>query len=367
MIMADIFTDWKLGSLDIPNRLVRSATWEGMADENGAVTPRLAEFMEDLAKNQVGLIISSNLYVAANGRAQAAQAGIHSNDMLPGLSRMVAAVHKHKGIIAAQIAHGGGHTKSAFIGGGQPVGPSPFFNPLHQEQVAELSRSQIEDIIAHFGKAAVRAREAGFDAIELHMAHGYLANQFLNPVTNTRNDEYGQRALFALNVYKHVRQEVGAAFPVFVKINSEDGHEGMQTIDDTLPVAQELDKLKVDAIEVSGGIRMGAGLKFSELSPSRRAMKPSDEGYFFNNAIKIKERVKCPVISVGGWRSRDRIEEALDHVDAVAMSRPFIAQPDLPRVLRENGKSKCISCDKCFAIAAEQGLACILNMKGNKA
>ena len=365
--MAEIFSSWKIGKLEIANRLVRSATWEGLAREDGQVVDRLVDAYAQLAKNKVGLIITSNLFVDADGKAQVGQAGIHNNDMLPGLSRLVEAVYKHKGVIAAQLAHSGGNTKSALIGGKKPHGPSKYFNPLHQQEVEELSLGQIEDIIEKFGKAAKRARAVGFDAIELHLAHGYLANQFLNPATNQRQDNYGQPYLFALNSYKQVRQEVGSDCPVFIKINSEDSHEGMQTIENVLPLMKDFNQLGLDAVEVSGGLRLGVTYQDSQLSSSRKAMKPEEEGYFFDNAVAIKQVVDFPVISVGGWRSRARVEEALNQVDAIAMSRPFIAQPDLAEQWQRGvSKSKCISCDKCFALNAEFGLSCILNMNKNK-
>ncbi len=360
--MAEIYSAWNLGDVKINNRLVRSATWEGLAEENGQTTARLIEAMATLAQNRVGLIISSNLYVSENGKAQVKQAGIYSQAMVPGLSSMCEAVHKHKGVIAAQLAHGGGHTKSAFIGNTPPRGPSAFFNPLHQEQVEELSLAQIEDIIADFGQAARRAKACGFDAVQLHMAHGYLSNQFLNPALNKRADAYGNRHLFALNVYKQVRQELGAGFPVFAKINSEDSHEGMQTIEHVLPLLAELEGL--DAVEVSGGLRWGTSFADSQLSPSRRVTKPEEEGYFFANAVRIKKEMTCPVISVGGWRSKARVEEALEQVDAIAMSRPLISQPDLALLWMagKSPKARCVSCDKCFIINAQQGLNCAFNL-----
>lgn len=238
-----------------------------------------------------------------------------------------------------------------------------MLNPAFGEEVAEMSLMQIEDTIEAFALAAARVRAAGFDAVELHGAHGYLINQFLSPLTNQRTDDYGgspaNRARFAYEVLAATRQAVGPTYPVFIKLNSYDAVEGGLTLEESLPVAQGLAQRGMNAIEVSGGTP-AAG----KLSPSRVVKQAEEEGYFLANAAAIKKAVSCPVICVGGWRSKSQVEKALDQVDAVAMSRPFIRQPDLAKRWQAGEeKATCISCNQCFKVGMQQGLGCGQELK----
>ncbi len=356
--MADIFTPWKLGELEVPNRLVRSATWEGMAEDDGTPTIDTVNFTAGLAEGGVGLIISGYAFIHPLGRGLPHQTGAHIDAMVGPLTRVSDAVHKCGGLVALQIVHAGGQTKADWLGG-QPLGPSAMVNPAFGEQVAELSKQQIADIAGMFALAAARGKAAGFDAVQLHGAHGYLINQFLSPNTNQRGDEYGgsveNRGRFCYEVYMAVRRAVGPRYPVFIKLNSDDALEGGLELADALLVAKELDRLGIDGIEVSGGVP-AAGKK----SPSRLVTAPEEEGYFLANAQAIKAQVKCPVISVGGWRSRPRIEAALDQVDAVSMSRPFIRQPHLANLWKsgQSAAATCISCGQCFRYGMKGGVAC---------
>jgi 2,4-dienoyl-CoA reductase-like NADH-dependent reductase (Old Yellow Enzyme family) len=227
------------------------------------------------------------------------------------------------------------------------------------EEAAELSGDQISDIVTAFGAAARRAKAAGFDAVQLHGAHGYLINQFLSPNTNLRDDGYGgpisNRARFCYEVYDAVRAEVGPDYPVFIKLNSEDAIDGGLELDDAVEAARGLSARGIDAIEVSGGVP-SAGRR----AAARAVKSPEEEGYFLANARAIKAVVDCPVIAVGGFKSRPRIEQALQSVDAVSMCRPFIRQPDLTNQLRDGltDQADCISCSRCLAATMEGGLSC---------
>jgi 2,4-dienoyl-CoA reductase-like NADH-dependent reductase (Old Yellow Enzyme family) len=360
--MADIFTPWQMQDLTIPNRLVRSATWEGLADKDGAPTHELILALAALAEGGVGLVITGYAFISPEGRGLPLQTGVHIDAMIGPLTRISDAVHKSGGLVAMQIVHAGGQTKSEWIGR-QPVGPSAMVNPAYREEVAELSRDQIEDIIDDFARAAARVKAAGFDAVELHGAHGYLINQFLSPLTNQRTDDYGgspeNRARFAYEVLAQVRNAVGPRYPVFIKLNSEDALEGGLGFAEGLQAAKGLSDRGIDAIEVSGGTPASG-----KLSPARVVKDSGGEGYFLANAAAIKKEVSCPVICVGGWRSRARVEAALDQVDAVALSRPFIRQPDLARRWKAGEEqAKCISCNQCFAVGMQQGLGCGQELK----
>ena len=355
--MDPLFTSWKLGNVKVPNRLVRSATWEGMALDNGAVTDRLAHATADLARGGVGLIITGYAFVVPEGRGLPKQTGVYSDILIDPLSTMTDAVHAAGGLVALQIVHAGGQTMSEWIGR-TPLGPSKVVHERFGE-VEELSRGEISEIVEAFGAAARRARAAGFDAVQLHSAHGYLINQFLSPNTNLREDDYGgtieNRARFCFEVYDAVRAEVGPDYPVFIKLNSEDGIDGGLELSDSILVSKGLGQRGIDAIEISGGVP-AAGNK----GAARAVRNPDEEGYFLANARAIKEVVTCPVIAVGGFRSRSVIENALNSVDAVSICRPFIRQPDLANLFRDRitDKAECVSCGKCLAATMEHGLSC---------
>lgn len=356
--MADIFTPWNLGGLELPNRLVRSATWEGLADKDGVPSHDLINLTADLAEGGVGMIITGYAYIRADGQSSPRQSGVHINGNIGPLTRVSDAVHKAGGRVALQIVHGGGQTTEKLCGC-QPMGPSALEHPGTHAQVRALTNQEVYDLIEDFSLAAARAKAAGFDAVELHGAHGYLINQFLSPNTNQRDDEFGgsleNRARFCLEVYKAARDAVGPSFPVFIKLNSEDAYAGGLTLEDSVRVAAWLSELGIDAIEVSGGVKAA-----EKLSPSRLVKKPDQEGYFLGNALAIKQKVNCPLIVVGGWRSPGLIEAALDQVDAVAMCRPFISEPALANRWKSGDRSKaeCVSCDKCFKLTARHGLSC---------
>ena len=357
--MADIFTPWQMNKLTMPNRLVRSATWEGMAEPDGTPTEDTVNLTAELAENGVGLVITGYAFISPQGRGLPRQTGVHIDAMVGPLTRISDAVHKCGGLVALQMVHAGGQTRSEWIGGVQPRGPSAMVHPAFKEEVGELSFDQIEDIIVDFAAGAARAKAAGFDAVEIHGAHGYLINQFLSPNTNQRRDNYGgsleNRARFCLQVYESVRQAVGPGYPVFIKLGTEDGLEGGLVLGDAVYVAERLSAMGIDAIEISGGVP-AAGKN----AAARLVEKPEDEGYFLDNAKAVKARVACPVIVVGGFRSRSVVENALDHVDAVAMARAFIRQPDLALKWKQGDTqgSTCISCGRCFKLGLKEGIAC---------
>ncbi|MEW5913173.1 MAG: NADH:flavin oxidoreductase [Thermodesulfobacteriota bacterium] len=359
--MADIFTPWQLKDLTIPNRLVRSATWEGLAEPDGTPTYELVNALAALAEGGVGLIITGFAFITQEGKALPKQTGAHIDAMIGPLARIADAVHKCGGLVALQIAHAGGQTKQEWTGQ-PPVGPSAMQHPAFGP-VQELSKDQIADIVEAFALAAGRGKAAGFDAVELHAAHGYLANQFLSPFTNQRRDEYGGdwqgRGRFVFEMLRATRDLVGPRYPVFIKLNSSDCVENGLEPADAVKVAQRLSDMGIDAIEVSGG-QPAAG----RMGAARKVKEPEQEGYFLDNAKAIKQVAACPVISVGGWRSRARVEKALDQVDAVAMSRPFIRQPDLANRWKA-GESQvtCISCSGCFKVCVTQGLGCAQELK----
>ena len=364
--MPAMFTPWKLGSVEVPNRLMRSATWEGMADAEGRAEPRLVELLGALAKGGVGLVVTGYAYVLPEGQGLPGQTGIHTDDCVEPLAKVAEAIKQGGAKAVVQLAHAGGHTKSELIGR-NPLGPTARFNQATGEQVEELSADQLAEIIDAFEAGARRVKQAGFDAVQLHSAHGYLLSQFLSPNTNLREDGYGgsteNRLRFVMETYQAVRRAVGDDFPVYIKMNFDDGLEDGLKPAEALEMARALVAAGMDAIEVSGGIAGGG--KPHKNGPGRMVKGPEQEGYFLDNALALKKMVDCPVISVGGWRSPERIEQALESLDAVAISRPFIREPGLARRWREGDlrPATCISCGQCLLLGAKGGIACGQDLK----
>jgi len=348
--MRILFTPIKIGSVTVPNRFVRSATHDYMADDAGFVTDANVALFSRLAAGEVGLIITGHANVQPSGKASPRQMGVYDDRFVEGLSRIPAAVHRTASKIFLQIAHAGRQTKPRDCSC-IPVSPSAVYDPVTKVMPRELSSEEIRALVADFVAAAGRARRAGFDGVQLHAAHGYLISSFLSPHTNRRTDEWGgpvkNRARVLLEVLRGVKASYGRDFPVLVKLNSTDFLEGGLTVDDAVRIAGLLEDDGIDAIEVSGGMaEAGKG----SVWPGLRG--ESDEGYFVENAARIKRAVKVPVFGLGGIRTLAVAEKIIQdgRADLVSLSRPLIRDPYLVKRFREGlaDKSECISCNKCF-------------------
>lgn len=339
--MARIFQSFRIGSLEIPNRLVRSATNMRLAGPSGEVTKDLIEVYRNLAKGGAGLIITGHAYVTPQGKVGPGQLGIWSDELIPGLRALSEVVHEHGARIVAQLAHGG---PLAYAAVGERVAPSPM------KGARPLKEREIEDLVKVFLQAALRAKEAGFDGVQLHAAHGYLLSSFLSPKANRRRDHFGGRegGIRLLGwIIEEVKHYLGEHFPVFVKLGPDSSKDG-NTEQDVASIAWELAKKGLDAVEVSRGI-----------SPTEEIIRPKvtpgdGEVYNLPCALEVKRRSEgLRVIVVGGIRSFEKAEEVLElGIEAVALSRPLIAEPDLPKRWRRGDlrPSKCRSCNLCFDI-----------------
>ncbi len=359
--MTDLFTPGKIGRLEVKNRILRSATWEGMADKEGNVTDGLIEKIAALARGEVGLIILGHTAVAPEGKGMRGMTGIYTDAQAKGHARLVEAVHEAGGAVSVQLQHVGAQTSSKAIGGLQPVGASAVEHPLNKTIPRELSTDEVKGLIDTFGQCAGRAARAGYDAIQVHCAHGYLANQFMSPRFNRRKDEYAAPERFIVEVIEAVKANACGA-PVHVKLNVEEFVEGSVTEEVSLPAARKLSEAGVDMIEVSSG-SPAAG----KLMPSRlKINQTEDEAYFLDYARKVKAEVSCLVAGVGGYRSVEVIDSALsDGVDFVSISRPLIREPDLVKRWKEGDRSraKCISCNQCFkCVLGGLGLECYVDL-----
>lgn len=356
--MRKVFDETRLNGMLLQNRLVRSATWEGMCDGEGRPTARLASFYETLARGGVGLIITGYTFVQPDGKQLPGQMGVSAPDSAEGLRILPEAVHRQGGRLCLQLVHAGGQTSTKATGR-RSVAPSAVKVEQFPETPAELSAAEIGAIAERFAAGAALARECGFDAVQLHAAHGYLINQFLSPLTNRRRDHYGgtveNRARFLLEVCEKVRAAVGKDFPLLVKLSGDDNLPGGFCLEDAVTVARLLDEEGVDAIEVSGGTPASG-----EMSPVRQEIETREqEAYNLPLAYRIKQAVACPVMVVGGLRSFELVEGIIrrEEADYVAMARPFIREPSLASRWREGNEThaRCISCNGCFKPGLKEG------------
>ncbi len=367
--MATLFEEIEINGMRLANRLVRSATWEGMCGEDGRPTERLLQCYCDLAHGGVGLIITGYAYVSRDGRQLTAQMGIDCDDMAVDFKRLTNAVHEAGGVIAVQLVHAGGQTDSVSAGT-SPLAPSSVDVEQFPEIPEELTEIDISRIVKAFGEAARRARAWGFDGVQLHGAHGYLINQFLSPQTNRRADRYGgnieNRGRFLFETYEEVRRAVGADYPVMIKFTGSDNMAGGLTKEDAKYAAARLSDMGIDAIEVSSGTRVSG-----DMNPAREQIDaPYKEAYNLGLARGIKEAVnqEVKVMAVGGFRSYEVAEGAVSDgsIDLVALSRPLIWEPDLPARWMSGDRSpaRCISCNGCFLPGIKEGgIYCVVKKR----
>jgi 2,4-dienoyl-CoA reductase-like NADH-dependent reductase (Old Yellow Enzyme family) len=365
--MATLFEKTAINGMTMRNRMVRSATWEGMCEQDGRPTEKLINCYRDLAQGGIGLIISGYTFVRPDGKQFPGKMGIHTDEFARVYEELTSLVHDAGGKIAVQLVHAGGQT-DANNAGRQPLAPSAVQIDQFQEMPAELTKDEISEIIAAFAEGARRAKAWGFDGVQLHGAHGYLINQFLSPLTNRRTDEYGgsveNRCQFMLEVYRKVRESVGDDYPVFIKLNAADNLDGGLEVDDAIYAAKKLDEAGIDAIEISAGTPASG-----EENPAReKILKPEKEAYNLPLAHRIKEAVNCPVMVVGGFRSYEVAESTIkdDGIDYIAMARPLIREPALANRWQQGDRSraKCISCNSCFMPGLEEGgIYCVIEKK----
>jgi 2,4-dienoyl-CoA reductase-like NADH-dependent reductase (Old Yellow Enzyme family) len=365
MAMSRLFETTVINGMKLSNRFVRAATHEGMAEEDGAATPKLTQTMVDLAKGGVGFIITSHMYVSPEGKAGPFQLGIYSDDLVDGLKSTCDAVHNAGGKIVAQLSHAG--NSAVETAGHVPCAVSVFKeNPESPRH--ELTKEDIKKLVKAFGDAAGRAKEAGFDGVEIHSAHGYLLNQFLSPLHNLRKDEYGgsieNRARVHMEVYNAIREAVGRKYPVLIKINNEDYLENGLSLEDSVMASKMLADAGLDAIELSGGTPDSG-----KLGPARVGInKEEKEAYFREAAAVFKKEIDLPLILVGGMRSFSVAEQIIDGgiADYISMCRPLVREPGLIKRWQsgDTSPSTCKSDNLCFGPAMSgKGIYCVTEEK----
>jgi len=367
--MNKLFETSEINGMQLANRFVRSATWEGMAADDGACTPNLIDLMAGLAKGGVGLIISGHTYVSPEGQASPWQLGVYKDELVPGLTEMATAVHDNGGKIVMQLAHSG-LTANPDLTGLAPIGPSPLEDP---DALAgqEMTEADIARVVSAFAAGAQRAQTAGFDGVQIHGAHGYLLSEFLSPFFNRRQDQYGgtieNRARIVLEVLRAIRGEVGNDYPVLIKMNCQDFHDDGLSLEDSVQTAVMLAKEGVDAIEISGG-----NSKSGKLGPVRVGITTEEKETYFQNEAKVfRDNVALPLILIGGNRSFQVAERMMNEnvADYISMSRPLVREPDLVNRWKSGDyqRSACVSDNLCHRTASKgDGIYCLTEEKEKK-
>lgn len=351
-----MYTSFRLGDMEIPNRLIASAMFEYGAD-HGRITDKIKKHYERLAEGGAGLIITGMQAVCAAGSVAPVMVNTEYDGYVRDMKAIADAVHERGGRLIVQLQHCGGKTCQA-------EGYDRF--AVCETKVSETCRyheatkEELQRTAAAFGASALRCKEAGADGVQIHGAHGYLINTFLSPSTNFRTDEYGggieNRARLLFEIYDAVRQAVGKDYIVGVKFPFADLKEPSIRPEESLFACRELEKRGIDFLEVSAGMVM-------DLSPASftPAIRMENQAPFLKYASLAAEEVSVPVISVCGYRTPEAVEEALakTKIAAVSFGRPFVREPDLPKWWKtDRGPAKCVSCNGCSRSFADGILTC---------
>lgn len=356
----------RLKNLELKNRLVMAPMHTKFSSETGEVTDRLSAYLEARARGGVGLMVLENTCIDwVNGRPAGNPVTIHDDMCRSGLSNLPLVVHRHGARIVTQLQHTGRQNVRANIPGGlQPLAPSAVKSNRGGDEPRPLEEHEIEKIIQQFVDGARRSREAGFDGVELHGAHGYLLTQFFSPHTNRRTDKWGgsllNRARFPLEVVRRIRSEVGRDFPILYRLSAEERIPGGTTLEDSLQLVRLLDEAGVDCFDVSVGIY--------DSIDSIYALQGQASGTLLPLAAAVKGVTAKPVIGVGrlGWDlelAARAVQEG--RTDLVAIGRSLLADPDLPRKHFAGAGAEvipCIACNDCIGMMERSWqLRCVVN------
>ena len=391
--MSVLFESTSIKKMVLKNRLVRSATHEGMADENGFPAPSLIKLYERLARGGVALVITGYASISRDGKGPFLNMlCMDSDEHIPRYCELVERVHKSGARIAMQIAHCGRQTTEEAIGM-QPIAPSAVKEKSMFVTPREMTEDDIERVIEAFAQSARRVKESGFDAVQIHGAHGYLVNQFLCPYTNRRGDRWGgsveNRMRFVREIYSRCRELIGEDYPLLIKINAYDGMRKGLRLEESVVMAGMISEMGFDGIEVSCGIaedglsqlrgdvpievfleelevyrRKNPLYRFLMRRFGRSIVKPPPLTQAYNReaARAIKGRVGVPVFLVGGITQPAVMEEIVESGDAdyISLCRALIADPGFPGRIREGSlePSRCIHCNLCVGYMATEPLRC---------
>lgn len=366
MIDSKLFTPASIGPLTLRNRTIRSAAFESMCPGN-VPSQQLLDYHRSVAAGGVGMTTIAYAAVAQSGLSFDRQLWMRP-EIVPGLKDITDAIHKEGAAAGIQLGHCGNMSHKS-ICGVTPVGASSGFNLYSPTFVRGLRKDELPAMAKAYGRSVNLAREAGFDAVEIHAGHGYLISQFLSPYTNHRKDEYGgsleNRMRFMDMVMEEVMQAAGSDMAVLVKMNMRDGFKGGMEIDETMQVAKRLVQDGAQALVLSGGFVSKAPMYVMRGEMPIKTMThymncwwlkygvrmvgkwmiptvPFKEAYFLEDALKFRAEIKMPLVYVGGLVSREKIDEVLnDGFEAVQMARALLNEPGFVNRMREEEKAIC--------------------------
>ena len=385
----EVFRRFRLNQLELRNRFVRSAAFEGMT-QRGRPSEALTEYHRSVAAGGVGMTTVAYAAVSASARTYDHQLSMVAPDIDVGLRELTDAVHREGAAAAIQLGHCG-YFASPQVTGQKTIGPSRVFNTYGLSWPRPMTEDDMESVAEDFARAAVRSREAGFDAVEIHGGHGYLISQFLSPHTNRRRDRWGGdldgRFRFAALVMRRVRETLGSSFPVLVKMNLRDGFRGGLELDEAVEVAQRFEAEGADALVLSGGFvskvpmyvmrgevpfdefyegQTSATKKIGILLMGKVVVKafPYHDNYFLEDSRAVRAAVSIPLVQVGGLRRLEDMERICrdEGFELLALARPLIMEPDLVAKMErgESTASRCEPCNKCVGIMDKGGIRCPL-------
>lgn len=323
----NLFENTHIGNMEVKNHFLRSATYEGKATEDGYPTDTTKSIYRELARGDVGTIITSYTYITDYEQPAKHQLGIYNDSFIEAYRDLADTVHAYNAKIVMQIVHGSslsqGYPEKAKI-----LGPSPIQNPISGIKPKEMTKEEIQNVIHSFAEAAGRVKASGFDGVQIHCAHGYLLSQFISPLFNHRTDEYGgsvqNRFRIVLEVYDAIRQKVGKDYSIWIKINSSDETPNGLTVEEFLEMSIQLAKAGIDAIEISGN--------------QWTKYKATERLFYKTAAIKLSESVDTPVILTGGIRTLSDMEQVYESskVNLFGFSRPLLKNPAFIQTLAES-------------------------------
>lgn len=358
----NIFKPAIVGGIGVKNRIFRSATYGAHARDNKPGS-KIVEVYENLSKGDIGLVILGYTVFSSTDHYGKNVVAL-KDDSISVLKNVTDTVHKYGAKIVVQINHSGAQLFEPFEG--PAYGPSEYVDPASGITATAFSLEQIKELIKEYGQAAFLSKEAGFDGVQIHCAHGYLLSKFLSPTFNKRTDEYGgntkKNMQIVVDIFKEIKAICGDDFPVWIKLNSSDfevENKGLKE-EEFLIIGEELSKLGIDAIEVSGGT-------IANFHSFSRSLKHS--AYHLESAKKLSDKVNSSIILVGGIRDVDTIESVLidTKIEAISISRALIREPHLVKRWQEGDRSpaKCVACNGCFNFKGK-GVQCYFDLSPEK-
>ena len=333
-MLKKLFTPYKIGTVTIPNRLVVTAMVTNYCEEDGMANERFIRYHEEKAKGGWGLIITEDYAVNKNAKGYKYIAGLYDDSQIESHKKLTDRIHKYDSKIFCQIYSPGRQTNPMINGGVQPVAPSAIACPAMKVIPKELTEDDIKGLVKDFGDSALRAKKAGFDGVEIHAAHGYLIAEFISPYSNKRVDKYGgcfdNRTRLLKEIINDIKSKVGEDFPIMVRISVEENIEGGNTIAQGLQLAQLIEELGADAINVSCEL-------YGNYNNGIASTMYIEHAWQMDLAEQVKKLVKIPVITVNRINDPKMADIILQQgkADFIGRGRGSLADPFLPVKAKE--------------------------------